>query len=264
MKQKTTQTLTQCIKNTALANGADLVGVADIAELSDQSLEVDRLLPDAHRVAVVISRHSPSALESSRNQVRQLDTIFTYGEAERAAHFLVRALEDAGHRAVAVPAFIPIDMKSPRNGMRGDISWRDAGVQAGLGSWGENGLLVTSQFGSAIRICGVVTDAQLECDTPLKEDACDHCLGCIQSCPTKALLGGGRIDKKKCGDHIFRYGFRTFQGFMSDLFDRNKSAREVINGFALRELWQNFMIGNYYYCFRCQTQCHKAPKDQTT
>jgi epoxyqueuosine reductase QueG len=259
-------TLARQIRATALSCGADLVGIADAGLMPEHKESFHHMLPGTTRVVVVVTRHSLSALDSRNNQVRQFDTIHTYDESARAAHSVVRKLEDLGYVAVAVavPAFIPIDMKAPKNGMKGEISWRTAAVQAGLGSWGENGLLVTRDFGSAVRICGVATNAPLEADRPLVEDVCDHCMDCVKSCPTQALSGGGKIDKKKCGDHIFRYGFRSFQAFMSDLFERDAKARTTINGYGLREMWQNFMTGNYYYCFRCQTRCHRsssAPND---
>ena len=31
--------------------------------------------------------------------------------------------------------------------------------------------------------------------------------------------------------------------------------REIIEGEGLRDMWQTFMTGNYYYCFKCQAQC---------
>ncbi|MCX7171142.1 MAG: hypothetical protein NTY41_12880 [Proteobacteria bacterium] len=251
-------TLANQVKKLALASGADLVGIAEAALMPEQRERLNRLVTGATRVVVVVTRHSLSASNSHNNQVRQFDTIHSYHECEHAAHKAARLIEDQGYQALAVPAFIPIDMKAPGNGMRGEVNWRDAAVQAGLGSWGENGLLVTREFGSAVRICGVVTNAPLAADLPLQEDVCDHCLDCVKSCPPQALLGAGRIDKKKCGDHIFRYGFRTFQGFLSDLFERDAKARTTIDGFGLREMWQNFMTGNYYYCFRCQTCCHRA------
>ncbi|MGD8948324.1 MAG: hypothetical protein PVI62_16795 [Desulfobacterales bacterium] len=30
---------------------------------------------------------------------------------------------------------------------------------------------------------------------------------------------------------------------------------EIVQGYGLREIWQTFMTGNYYYCFECQSQC---------
>ena len=249
------------IKEIARNNGADLVGICAVSVLPEHALAIEKILPNAKNLIVVIARHSLAAINSQNNHVGQFDTIHTYDECARAAHRVARWLENKGHAATAVPAFIPLDMAPPKHGMRGEISWRQAGYLAGLGSYGENGLLVTPELGSAIRICGTLTTAQLVADSPLSYDACDHCMSCIDNCPTGALSGKGKIDKKKCGDYIFRYGFRAFQAFMSDLWDRGESSKSAISGFPLRELWQNFMTGNYYYCFRCQARCHQKHSD---
>ncbi|MBU1742595.1 MAG: 4Fe-4S binding protein, partial [Proteobacteria bacterium] len=189
----------------------------------------------------------------------QFDTGHTYAQCGRAALAAARFFEDRGHPAVAVPAFIPLDMAAPKKGMRGEICWRRAGVRAGLGSYGDNGLLITPEFGAAVRLSGMVTTAELEPGRPLGEDVCDHCGQCLEACPAQALSGEGKINKKKCGDHIFQFGFRYFQDFIRGLMDRpTEDVREVVEGHGLRELWQNFMTGNYYYCWDCQTQCPAA------
>ena len=214
------------------------------------------MLTSAKSVMVVASRHSLAAIRSSNNQVAQFDTIHSYGQAEQAAHWTARFLESEGHPSLAVPAFIPIDMAPPKKGMRGEICWRRAGVRSGLGSYGENGLLVTREFGAAIRISGLVTAAGLRADPPLDEDVCDHCMRCVEGCPANALSGEGRIDKKRCGDVIFAYGFRYFQRVMQGSLESDTTVtREAIEGTGLLEMWQTFMTGNYYYCFHCQSQC---------
>ena len=110
--------LTGQVKKTALAHGADLVGIADATLMSEQAENLRRVFAGATRVVVVVTRHSLTALDSPRNQIRQFDTIHTYDECARAAHKVARRIEDQGYGAVAVPAFIPLDMKAPRNGMR--------------------------------------------------------------------------------------------------------------------------------------------------
>ena len=250
------QQLTEAAKHTALKNGADLVGVVNIRSIPEHAKDISRILPEAESIVVVASKHSLAALRSNNIQMGQFDTIHTYTECARAAHEVGRFLESKGFPSVAVPAFIPIDMTEPKKGMRGEICWRKAGVKAGLGSYGENGLLVTKEFGSAIRISGLLTLADLDADRPSDEDVCDHCLRCIEACPVNAIGGKGRINKKKCGDEIFKYGFRYFTGFMQDLIQKPKSEmKEILKGHGLREMWQTFMTGNYYYCFQCQSQC---------
>ncbi len=248
--------LTQSAKQHALQSGADLAAVVGITDLPEHAESISRILPGATSLLVVASAHSLGALRSQINETAQFDTIHTYQECARAAHAAARFLESRGFLSVAVPAFLPIDMSDAKKGMRGEICWRRAGVRAGLGSYGENGLLVTKEFGSAIRLAGVVTTAELEADAPLEQDLCDHCGRCIDACPAQALSGGGKVNKKLCGDEIFKYGFRYFARFMQDVHGRTAcDFEQILKGHGLRELWQTFMTGNYYYCFECQSQC---------
>ncbi|MBM4328655.1 MAG: epoxyqueuosine reductase [Deltaproteobacteria bacterium] len=248
--------LTREAKKVALAEGAALVGVVRVADLEEHAESIFRILPSAKTVMVVASKHSVTALRSATVQVMQFDTIHTYGEVARVAHKTARFLEAQGFASAAVPAFLPIDMQAPKKGMRGEICWRRAAVRAGLGSYGENGLLVTKEYGAAVRLSGLVTAASLDPDASLSEDVCDRCMRCVDACPPKALSGEGKINKKLCGDHIFQYGFRKFQEFMKALIEEPKEeALRIIDGYDLRELWQSFMTGNYYYCCECQTKC---------
>ena len=248
--------LTEKTKQISLNSGADLVGVVKVEDLAEHSEDIEKIMPGANSVVVMAAKHSLAAIRSENIQMGQFDTIHAYSESARAAHKTGRYLESEGFASVAVPAFIPIDMRAPKKGMRGEICWRRAGVRAGLGSYGENGLLVTPEYGSAIRISGLVTAAGLQADTPLKQDACDHCLRCAEACPVEALSGEGKVNKKTCGDNIFKFGFRFFADFMRDLSQKPAAEmEEMLRGHELRELWQTFMTGNYYYCFQCQAQC---------
>lgn len=248
--------LSEQARRVALEEGADLVGVVSTGDLPEHQEEISRILPSSTSVMVVVSRHSLAAIRSPNNQVAQFDTIHSYGQAEQSAHRTARFLESEGYPSLAVPAFIPIDMAAPKKGMRGEICWRRAGVRSGLGSYGENGLLVTKEFGAAIRISGLVTTADLEADPPLEEDVCDHCMRCVEGCPANALSGEGGINKKRCGDAIFAYGFRYFQRVVQGILENDATVtREAIEGAGLLEMWQTFMTGNYYYCFHCQSQC---------
>jgi epoxyqueuosine reductase len=259
----TEKRITEKTKLAALENGADLIGVLDVENLPEHSERIERMLPGAKSVIVIAARHSLASLQSGANELAQFDTIHTYNESARAAHAAARFLESQGFLSAGVPAFIPLDMNEPGKGMKGEICWRRAGVRAGLGSYGETGALVTKEYGQAVRLCGVVTTAELSPDSPLKEDVCDHCMRCIKACPVDALSGQGKINKKLCGDHIFRFGFRYFQNVVESLVDKpSEELREIVKGIGLRQLWQTFMTGNYYYCFKCLTQCpaSKLPK----
>ncbi len=247
---------TKQAKQTAMDHGADLVGIVKVEDLTEHSERIERLLPGARSVLVIATGHSLASLRSGANELAQFDTIHAYNECARASHAAARLLETRGSLSAAVPAFIPLDMDEPGKGMRGEICWRRAGVRAGLGSYGESGALVTKKYGQAVRLSGVVTTAELIQDEPLKEDVCDHCMRCVEACPVNALSGNGKINKKLCGDRIFRFGFRYFQRLMQSMMDEpTDELREIVQGSGLRQLWQTFMTGNYYYCFKCQSQC---------
>lgn len=244
------------IQERAYELGAVSAAACAVSELAENREEIGRILPGAKSILVAAVPHSRSAISSHNLQVAQFDTIYTYNEAGRVAHGLARALASMGFRAVAVPAFIPIDMSPPRSGMVGAVDWRKAGVCAGIGSYGESGLLLTGAFGPAVRIGGVVTDALLPAGVPLEEGLCTSCMECIKLCPAEALLGKGEVDRKKCGRKIFSGGYRAWRKFLIELVEATEeNRRELLVSQMSLDLWQNFMSGNYYYCFVCQAVC---------
>jgi len=244
------------LADVARRNGAPLCGAVRAEDLEGDRAAIRRILPEARSAVVVAAPHSRFAIASRDLQVAQYDTIHAYGEAARAAHAIVRWLEQRGFRAIAVPGFIPIDMTPPKHGMVGAVDWREAGVRAGLGGYGESGLLVTREFGPAIRLGGLLTDAEIAPGEALPETPCTRCSRCLEACPAGALTGEGRIDKKKCGERIFAGGYRAWRKFLLELIDAPPERRREMTGGPLSlELWQNFMTGNYYYCFSCQAAC---------
>ncbi len=236
--------------------GAPLLGATPVTSLPRNREEIERILPGASHVVVLGAPHGRAAIASDNVQVAQFDTRYTYDVVSAASHALVRWLERAGHRAVAVSAFLPMDMAPPKNGMRGAVDWREAGVQAGLGGLGNCGLLVTSAHGMAVRLGGLVVDAEIETTAPLAENPCTGCGGCVAACPAGALTGDGRVDKRKCGDRVFVGGFRSWRRFLSDLAEAPTAQRqELLGSPQALDLWQNFMTGIYYACWACQAAC---------
>ena len=60
-------------------------------------------------------------------------------------------------------------------------------TRGGLGWIGKNCLLVTPQYGSAIRISSLMTNAPLKCDEPMDQSHCGTCNQCVINCPAHAL-----------------------------------------------------------------------------
>ena len=243
---------------TAKRLGADLAGVASIEAIGQGGVHIDEgLLPGARSVIAIGVGQRRAALLSADIAMAQHDTLNAYDGVSRVGHALSKHLADAGHEALTVPAFVPLDMRDGRQGMVGAVDLRGVAVLAGLGWYGQSALLVTARYGPRVRLAAVVTTADIEATPAATSPACPGgCRTCLDACPAGALPGGGRVDKTACGRVVFKYGLRGLLRFARELSTANPAEREeLLRGRAMRELWQTFVSGIYYSCFRCQAVC---------
>jgi epoxyqueuosine reductase QueG len=64
---------------------------------------------------------------------------------------------------------------------------KHAAYLAGLGSFGQNNVLLTPEYGPRVRFTSILTTAQIK-STPLKNiDYCTHCHQCMLNCPIHAI-----------------------------------------------------------------------------
>jgi epoxyqueuosine reductase QueG len=77
------------------------------------------------------------------------------------------------------------------------IDLKEAARQAGLGTQGLNGLLITPQFGPRVRLGALFLDAELAPDRPIDDYPCASCTRCWGACPTRAL-GPDGLDRSRC------------------------------------------------------------------
>jgi epoxyqueuosine reductase len=69
--------------------------------------------------------------------------------------------------------------------------------RSGLGWIGKNGNLIHKQAGSFFFIATLITDIELEYDSPAG-DYCGSCTRCLDACPTEALVAPGVVDGSRC------------------------------------------------------------------
>jgi len=78
-----------------------------------------------------------------------------------------------------------------------DVMLVPLAVAAGLGEPGRHNLLIADRFGTRVRIGAVTTDFALSRGTPVSLGAsrfCEICRKCAESCPSRALSLGPRVD----------------------------------------------------------------------
>lgn len=172
--------LNQRLRELLLGMGAQLVGFGDVSGLA----------PDGYRTAVVAAialppeiiedipvGPTPAYLDTYNSYNRRLD------EMSDAAAAL---LEREGWRALSMNReHSPWD----RDTMASPFPHKTSATRAGLGWIGKCALLVTPEFGSAVRLTVTLTDAPLEVAQPVTHSRCGDCTACVDACPGKAVRG---------------------------------------------------------------------------
>jgi epoxyqueuosine reductase len=144
-------------------------------------------MPLAPRLPVAISflmAVRPSSLEGLRHgptpayfaeYVRINAALIEAGEA------VVRLLEARGLRGERVDDDAPDGPDDPPI-----FPSKTAATRAGLGWIGKTALLVTPEFGSAVRLGTVFTDLQLPAGRAIADSRCGRCRACVDACPAGA------------------------------------------------------------------------------
>jgi epoxyqueuosine reductase len=178
---------TEALKATLVKWGADLVGIADTVPLADLPLDPPELLePFSRALAMAVSlpwatfgeldgRPTPIYENVYQTANRMLDDL-----AFKAAKHLT------GDGFYSLP--IPASQMTDEENWYGAISHKAVARMAGLGWQGKNLLLITPQYGSAVRLVTVLTDAPLAVDGPVK-NRCGACTRCQEACPAGAIKG---------------------------------------------------------------------------
>ena len=74
---------------------------------------------------------------------------------------------------------------------------REGAVRAGVGFYGKNTMLITRRHGSWVVLGTLVTDVEIDANSPLGLD-CGECRLCVDACPTGALDEPGTLDATRC------------------------------------------------------------------
>ena len=213
-------TLTESLRQYCAQCGADAVGFASINGLipcAGESAEYMRKYPYAVSLAYALSSAVLDSISDHPTKLyfhhyRQVNQLLDQ-MAIKTAHWI----EDAGYRALPVPASQIIDWKNNI----GHLSHRYIAREAGIGWIGKNNLIVTPEYGSQVRLVSIMTDMPLEPGNKLSYQ-CQDCHLCISVCPAQAIYDlPSDFNKDRCYNHI-------------DFFKRKYNLGQHICGLCVR------------------------------
>ncbi|MBF4691996.1 epoxyqueuosine reductase [Fusibacter ferrireducens] len=169
-------------KKYILELGADQVGFADLSEI-----------PGEHRqhlnygisIAKAIDPEIVRYIASGPNQNYYKEYKRLNAELDQIALQVSEKIKAMGYEAIAKTTTTVASNES----LRTDLPHKTVATRAGMGWIGKCALLITKDYGSAVRLTSVLTNLKLSTATPINESKCGNCTLCTDVCEGKAVKG---------------------------------------------------------------------------
>ncbi len=168
------------IKKTAKMFGADLVGICQVDErwIYSHDRSGDPVaIPREYRFAIVMGiAMDRDGVMTSPTYESAATTGVGYSKMAFAIACMAQFLRNLRYNAIPMGNDTALSIP--------------LAVDAGLGQLGRNGLLITPEYGSCIRLCKVFTDLPLEPDQPVDfglVETCRDCRRCADACEADAI-----------------------------------------------------------------------------
>ncbi|MCL2628311.1 MAG: epoxyqueuosine reductase [Oscillospiraceae bacterium] len=175
--------LSEKVKSELLLLGADLVGFGNLEELP---VDVRGGLP----VGISVAVKYPKDVILGIKEYPTREYFDWYNKLNESLDMLVtkgaQFLRDMGYNAVAQTRD---NVGYGEGNDNTTLPHKTVATRAGIGWIGKCALLVTKEYGSAIRISSILTDAPLHTAQPVNASLCGDCLLCTKHCPAGAVSG---------------------------------------------------------------------------
>jgi len=171
--------ITTLTRDFLLDKGADLVGFADLSKLKgigySHGISVGIKLPKK----IVDEIHDgPTAAyyQAYTSTNERLNALVLDGTA---------FLHSKNFKAQAQTTDAVVTQAENRT----KLPHKTVAICAGLGWIGKNNLLITPQYGGAVRLSTILTDAPLKPTSHIFNSLCGDCRICVDACPAQAIKG---------------------------------------------------------------------------
>ena len=177
MRMKAKATLEKMLLN----SGASKVGFSDVRSVAAKN-RAD--LPVAVTILVALNKDVVRSIQGAPTRIYYEEYKRVNALLDRLGAKCADFLRDAGFAAKALPTTqAGIDKH-----LTTDFPHKSGAVLSGLGWIGKCALLITQEFGSAVRLTTVFTDMPVQ-NGAMMVSLCGRCTQCTQACPGGAITG---------------------------------------------------------------------------
>lgn len=190
--------MNQELKQILLQNGASLIGFAKLNELysntylnesrNEATIKESYDIPH-YPVGIAIAIAIPKSVIKEINIAPTMDYYDAYhdlnNKLDRLALLCAEYIKSQGYQAYPQTVSAVREYGNYRTAM----PHKTVAVHAGLGWIGKSALFVTKDYGSALRLTSVLSDAPFICNEPTTSSKCGNCNQCEKACPGHAISG---------------------------------------------------------------------------
>jgi len=163
--------------------GASLVGFADLGEIPANTRSSLRY---AISIAIALDTTTIAGIGSGPTQEYYSEYKRVNALLSDLGGYAAGVLQEYGYEAVSkAPTSVGIDLKTHST----LLPHKTVDTRAGVGWIGKCALLVTKEYGSAIGLTTILTNAHLDTAVPVNHSSCNDCMVCVNLCPGNAPSG---------------------------------------------------------------------------
>jgi epoxyqueuosine reductase len=209
--------LSQLAKRIVMSSGAVAAGIATTQTLKGgpPSTDLTYALPEARSALVFAIPLDQEAIEKFLKKEdmapENIDNRRANNLASGLAFELSEFLNMKGYKSVPLAANAVYRKETPRGPYdeKPPISHRYLAVRSGIGHFGLSGNVITKEYGAAILLGSVLTEAELVPTDPLppEDNYCDECRLCMSACAS-GLMSPDEKTTVTLGDIDFTYAKR--------------------------------------------------------
>lgn len=172
----------QLLKEKLMEAGASIVGFADLGDIGSAK---ELGLTYGISIAVALKPNVVNNLYKGVTNEYEKEYVDVNNQLDELALLASQILRKEGYNT-----HVQTTTKVVTNeAMESKLPHKTVATRAGLGWIGKCALLVTPEYGSAIRLTSLLTNAELKVGKPINKSKCGQCNRCVTLCPGTAVEG---------------------------------------------------------------------------